>query len=128
EITNGIATVLLPENQEMLSGPQDVADAELFSPVQFRTPSMYPYVLRDIAVWTPAGTQSETVKDIIHNAAGYLLVAANLFDTYEKDDQISYAYKLVFQSDERTLNDGEVNEQMHAVEEALEENDGFSVR
>jgi phenylalanyl-tRNA synthetase beta subunit len=55
-------------------------------------------------------------------------VAVNLFDTYEKDDQISYAFKLVFQSDERTLSDKEVNEHMQAVEEALEENGGFSVR
>jgi len=65
---------------------------------------------------------------IITKSSDDLLVAVNLFDTYEKDDQISYAFKLVFQSDERTLSDKEVNEHMQAVEEALEENGGFSVR
>ena len=89
---------------------------------------MYPYVLRDVAVWTPIGTESESVAKIIQDAAGDLLTATKLFDTYEKEDQISFAFKLVFQSDERTLSDKEVNEQMQAVEEALEDNNRFSVR
>jgi hypothetical protein len=68
------------------------------------------------------------IQNIIQDAAGDLLTATKLFDTYEKEDQISFAFKLVFQSDERTLSDKEVNEQMQAVEEALEDNNRFSVR
>ncbi|MEX2515022.1 MAG: phenylalanine--tRNA ligase beta subunit-related protein [Candidatus Paceibacterota bacterium] len=128
EVSNGIATALLPENQEMSSESPVTDDTSLFSPVSFRTPSMYPYVLRDVAVWTPDGAEPGDVKSIIQDVAGELLVAANLFDTYEKDNQISYAFKLVFQSDERTLSDAEVNEHMQSIETRLEGNDGFSVR
>jgi phenylalanyl-tRNA synthetase beta chain len=85
-------------------------------------------VLRDIAVWTPAGTAPEAVERIITKSSDDLLVAVNLFDTYEKDKEISYAFKLVFQSDEKTLEDKEVNEVMESVEKKLAGADGFSVR
>jgi phenylalanyl-tRNA synthetase beta subunit len=127
EIEGNVATLDLPELSKLTfdSSRGTLSD---FSAVDFKTPSAYPYVLRDIAVWTPAGTAPEAVERIITKSSDDLLVAVNLFDTYEKDDQISYAFKLVFQSDERTLSDKEVNEHMQAVEEALEENGGFSVR
>jgi phenylalanyl-tRNA synthetase beta chain len=129
EIVDCVATVVLPSPSE-LSADKSVMelDTDLFMPVSFRTPSMYPYVLRDVAVWTPTGTEPESVAEVIRDATGDLLVTTKLFDTYEKDEQISYAFKLVFQSDERTLSDEEVNEHIQVVEEALETNDGFSVR
>jgi phenylalanyl-tRNA synthetase beta subunit len=129
EITDDVATVVLPVSQELsFEQTSGKLDTNIFTPVLFKTPSMYPYVLRDVAVWTPIGTESESVAKIIQDAAGDLLTATKLFDTYEKEDQISFAFKLVFQSDERTLSDKEVNEQMQAVEEALEDNNRFSVR
>jgi phenylalanyl-tRNA synthetase beta subunit len=52
-----------------------------------------------------------------------------LFDQYDPEDQdrISLAYRLVFQSDERTLEDEEVNEIMDDVYEAVKEK-GWEVR
>ncbi len=52
-----------------------------------------------------------------------------LFDEYdpEDEDRVSLAYRLVFQSDERTLEDQEVNEIMNDVYAAVE-NEGWEVR
>jgi phenylalanyl-tRNA synthetase beta subunit len=128
EIKDSIGTATFADVESLALAVVDLPAYREIPDNSFCLPSAYPYVLRDIAVWTPAGTEPEEVKSIIQNAAGDLLVATKLFDTYEKDDQISYAFKLVFQSDERTLSDKEVNEHMQAIEEALEENGGFSVR
>lgn len=128
EINDGVGMAILPDLDTIDVDATTKGSDKEFAAVKFRTPSTYPYVLRDVAVWTPAGTEKEAVADIVADAAGDLLVTTNHFDTYEKEDQISYAFKLVFQSDERTLSDEEVNEHMQAVEEALEGNKGFSVR
>jgi phenylalanyl-tRNA synthetase beta subunit len=128
EIKDSIGTATFADVESLALAVVDLPAYREIPDNSFCLPSAYPYVLRDIAVWTPAGTEPEEVKSIIQNAAGDLLVATKLFDTYEKDDQISYAFKLVFQSDERTLSDKEVNEHMQAIEEALEENGGFNVR
>lgn len=129
EVKDGIATARIPDLDSLkLQKISETTSRDLYAAVDFQTPSAYPYVLRDIAVWTPAGTTPGDVEDIIADTAGDLLVSINLFDTYEKDKQVSYAFKLVFQSSERTLRDEEVNDQMHSIEEALEDNSGFSVR
>ena len=49
------------------------------------------------------------------------------FDVFKKDGKISYAFRLVFQSPERTLTDDEINKIMNAVTEELSSN-GFEVR
>lgn len=128
DVSNGVGVITLSDFDSLTVDSAASTDSEIYSAITFRTPSAYPYVLRDVAVWTPAGTAPDTVKDIIRKAAGNLLVSVSLFDTYEKEDQISYAFKLVFQSDERTLSDKEVNKKMTAVEATLEENKGFEVR
>lgn len=114
--------------------------AELPTPTAYREPlpwdgsvryapwSPYPYVLRDIAVWVPADTPATEVLEVITAHAGDLLVRSDLFDTYTKEDKTSYAWHLVFQSPERTLNDVEVNECMDAVTAKLHTRQGWSVR
>ncbi|HWU24611.1 MAG TPA: phenylalanine--tRNA ligase subunit beta, partial [Candidatus Paceibacterota bacterium] len=46
--------------------------------------SIYPFALRDIAVWTPSGTEESEVALLIQQAAGPLLVRMDLFDRFEK--------------------------------------------
>jgi len=70
-------------------------------------------------LWTPKDFASDTVLSIITKEAGEMLVRADLFDTFEKEDQISYAFHLVFQSYDRTLSDDEVGGIMKKVEEEL---------
>lgn len=90
--------------------------------------SIYPFALRDIAVWVPKGTSEDTVASVIEGAAGKLLVRKSLFDVFEKDSDVSYAFHLVFQSPERTLSEEELNSAMNAVGEALEKEKGYRVR
>lgn len=94
--------------------------------------SVFPYTLRDIAVWTPAGTTAESVKMIIIDNAGELLRVVSLFDEFEKDfdgeKRTSFAFRLVFQSYEKTLSDEEVNSKMELISSALSREEGFEVR
>lgn len=89
--------------------------------------SLYPFVVRDIALWVQGGVSVEEVHDVIRHTAGNLLVRLEQFDTFSKDGRTSYAFRLVFQSNERTLTDEEVNGWMSAVSEALVAQ-GFEVR
>ena len=95
--------------------------------VEYVTPSKYPFVLRDVAVFVPAGVGSEQTADLLRRSGGRLLRTVNLFDTFEVDGKVSYAFRLVFQSDERTLDDGAVNTQMESVYAALRAG-GYVVR
>ncbi len=90
--------------------------------------SRYPFIDRDIAVWTPEGTTEGDVEKIILEKAGGLLVKHYLFDTFSKDAKTSYAFRLVFQSNERTLSDEEINPIMTAMTETLNAKSGWQVR
>lgn len=89
---------------------QNVNIANTFQPI-----SNYPFVLRDIAAWMPIEEGKEALFEIIKAKAGNLLKRADLFDTFEKGEQVSYAYHLVFQAEDRTLTDAEVNAIMEEI-------------
>ncbi|MCR4333474.1 MAG: phenylalanine--tRNA ligase subunit beta [Patescibacteria group bacterium] len=89
--------------------------------------SLYPFIVRDIAFWVPTGTDEGLTKSLIHEHAGELLMRLDQFDRFEKDGKVSLAFRLVFQSMERTLTDEEVNGIMARVSEALKMA-GFEVR
>lgn len=90
----------------------------------YQSVSQYPFVLRDIAVWLPNETSSDELVTIIKKNAGELLVKEpRLFDEYQKDDKTSFAYRLVFQSHEKTLTDDEVNEIMNSINSEIESKD-----
>ncbi len=90
--------------------------------------SIYPFVLRDIAVWTPERTASTAVKEIINTHSGELLVRIDQFDSFTKDARTSFAFRLVFESQERTLTDELVNTHMKKITDVLNENSGYEVR
>jgi phenylalanyl-tRNA synthetase beta subunit len=69
------------------------------------------------------------VERIIRESAGPLLEQGPfLFDTFNKDNRKSLAFRLVLQSDERTLSDQEAGDVMAGVVAALELNSGWEVR
>ena len=90
--------------------------------------SIYPFMLRDIAVWVPENLSEENVLDVINAEAGELLVNTKLFDVYSKEGRTSYAFRLVFQSHEKTLTDDEVNVIMDRIMEKMNEEMKWEVR
>lgn len=90
--------------------------------------SLYPFISRDIALWVPEDASKDKVEKIIRENTGDLVVKGpELFDEFKKEGKVSYAFRIVFQSYERTLTDSEVNEQMEKVKEAVEK-EGWQVR
>lgn len=89
--------------------------------------SKYPFIVRDVALWVPGGTEASEVLSTIRGAAGELLVRSALFDEFSKDGRTSYAFRLVFQSFDKTLTDGDANERMESVNAALRAK-GYEIR
>lgn len=94
---------------------------------RFQQFSRYPYIVRDIALWCPKGTQADAILKDIRTHAGGFLVRSELFDTFEKGDKVSYAFRLVFQSFDQTLTDLDANERMESVYTSLR-SQGFEIR
>ncbi len=110
-----------PENPEKYDN-LPLSKAERFQPF-----SKYPYVVRDIALWVPSGTQAVDVLNQIKKEARELAVKASLFDTFQKGDRTSLAFRIIFQSFDRTLTEVEVNEVMEKVTAACNAS-GWEVR
>lgn len=94
----------------------------------FRPFSLYPFALRDIAVWTPEETEESEISILIQKEAGELLARSDRFDRFEKDGRTSFAFRLVFQSFERTLADTDLDPLMEKITAALNAQDGWEVR
>ncbi|MBI2410151.1 phenylalanine--tRNA ligase subunit beta [Candidatus Kaiserbacteria bacterium] len=93
----------------------------------FKPYSNYPFIARDIAFWSPSEANDGHPMSIIREIAGDLLTRLDLFDQFEKNGRTSFAYRLVFQSFDRTLTDAEANDIMARISTALAAN-GFEVR
>jgi phenylalanyl-tRNA synthetase beta chain len=95
--------------------------------------SAYPFMLRDIAVFVPEGIAEEEVSLLIKTEATDLLFLVTLFDVFIKTfedgtKKTSYAFRLVFQSQEKTLLDEEINLIMENITTKLNEKEGWKVR
>ncbi|MEX0930675.1 MAG: phenylalanine--tRNA ligase subunit beta [Candidatus Paceibacterota bacterium] len=95
--------------------------------ITYRPFSMYPHTSRDIAVWAKEGTSAEAVEEVINEHAGKLRVRTTFFDEFHKEDKVSYAFRIVFQSTEKTLTDEEIHPIMDRMYKALSEN-GWEIR
>ena len=95
---------------------------------EYSPASRYPSAVRDLSVFIPFRTKVEEVLDVIENTAGELLFDTDLFDIYENDERKSFAFRLVFQSYDKTLSEGEINELMNKIIKALDEKTEWEVR
>ena len=103
------------------------AKSQLLNAV-FKTWSPYPFITRDIAVWVPSEIKSDNVYQIIKENSGELLITEpKLIDTFSKDEKTSYAFRIVFQSNEKTLTDDEIGVIMSAIGAKISEK-GWVVR
>ena len=90
--------------------------------------SKFPYITRDVAVWLPKETNPEKLTQLLQSNAGELLLKEpTQFDTFTKGEKTSYAYRLIFQSNERTLTDAEINPIMQKIEREIKAQ-GWEVR
>ena len=86
--------------------------------------SAYPFMVRDVAVFVPKNVSEKEVCDVIDSVAGPLKFRCDLFDVFTKkfengEDKTSYAFRIVFQSFERTLKEEEINTVMKNISDAL---------
>jgi len=99
------------------------------SPLVFNMWSLFPFIARDVAVWVPEGVESAQVLKVIKENAGDLVVRGpELFDEFKKDGKVSYAFRIVFQSYDRTLTDAEINPIMEKISQKIKENKNWEVR
>ena len=116
------------EYGDVLTPPMVAARYKTFSP--------FPFIARDVAVFVPPDVSEKNIADIIVREAGNLRVQGpTLFDRFEKKnketgevEKISYAFRMVFQSMERTLTTEEANEIMEQISTSLSANEGWQVR
>jgi phenylalanyl-tRNA synthetase beta chain len=92
----------------------------------------FPGVDRDLALLLPKALPARQVEEVIRQAAGSLLVDLRVFDLYEgkgvPEGQRSVAFRLRFQSEERTLTDEDVDTVTRAVQDRLREELGVETR
>lgn len=90
--------------------------------------SLFPFMTRDISVWVPEEVSSDELKNIYKEFGTELLVRSpQLLDKFTKEGKTSYAFRLVFQSYEKTLTDDEINQIMLNIVEKISKN-GWTVR
>jgi|SRR3989338_3048936 len=101
----------------------------------FKMWSLYPFISRDISVWAGEEDGEKLKKIIKENATELLIQDPYVFDSFKKparpgggEDKISYAFRLVFQSMDRTLIDAEINEIMTKITNKIKDNNGWQVR
>lgn len=112
---------------------EDVSVSETYVPTRiqlgsYHSFSVYPFALRDVAVWTPIGTEESEVVNVVLKGAGEYLARIDLFDRFEKEGRISYAFRLVFEANDRTLSDVDLDPAMERVSKILNEQEGWEVR
>lgn len=129
ETKEGVFECVLDGLFEKLSEPQKwnisipLSRNEKFTPF-----SLYPLIVRDVALFVSPDTTPESVAKVIKENAGSLVVRGpELFDEFTKDGKKSLAFRLIFQSFEKTLTDEEVNGFMEKIYSDLK-NEGWEGR
>ena len=99
---------------------------------QFREVSREPAVRRDVAFLLDRRQAAGEVLEAVRAAGGKDLISAELFDRYEgkgvPKEQVSLAFRLVFQRADRTLVDAEVSRSVERVIRAVAQRFGATLR
>ncbi len=99
----------------------------------YKEVSKYPPVTRDISFVVDASFVPNDYFDVIRDAGGDLAEEVSLLDKYENaakfgEGKVSYAYRIVYRSPDRTLTGEEVDALHHALERTTAEKFGATVR
>lgn len=113
------------QGQPLVEFPQGLSLGEQ----KFKPWSIYPFISRDIAVWVPVETDSNILKNLIKdNATDLLIREPYIFDSFTKDGKTSYAFRLVFQSNDMTLKAEEVQEIMTNITNKIKDKSDWQIR
>lgn len=117
------------EKKEMLAASDAVAPyGNSGGPHPFKPWSQYPFITRDIAVWVDEADKPVLQAMIEDFAQRHCIRPATLFDTFTKDGKMSLAYRLVFQSMDKTLTDAEVEPVFQTLVAAVTSHSGMTIR
>ncbi len=94
--------------------------------------SQFPPVIRDIALIAPATLETRELQEVITAECGDILASASVFDVYQGKQvpagKKSIAFRLRFQSPDRTLTGAEVDELLLKTLKALHSKLGIALR
>jgi phenylalanyl-tRNA synthetase beta chain len=133
-VTNNIDGIMEVDFEALIADlpvPKEASKIPVSKEVKkYKAPSPYPFMVRDIAVFVPGDkTNMEKVWHVIETHVGDLLVRHELFDVFEKMnketgtiEKTSFAFRLVFQSYDKTLTDDEINKVMERISAAILDN------
>lgn len=120
---------------KLIEGLEEQKSYETISQIEdgiiYKSVIQYPFIVRDIACWTPYGTTFDDVANVITSVKSPMIVRVDRFDEFTKEidgiKKTSYAFRIVLQSKEKTLTDEEANEVASKVYNLLKEK-GFEIR
>jgi phenylalanyl-tRNA synthetase beta chain len=101
--------------------------------VKYKTISVYPFITRDIAAWVPSNyTTFEALRKELLGLSLQNAEKIYKFDEFTKEGEYgqvktSIAFRIIFQSYDKTLTDAEVELEMNKVASYLS-NSGFTMR
>jgi len=127
-----IVSMELPDIRLLWSDDERVKK-QLHLGQKFIEVSKYPPVIRDISFIVPKTFTPNDYFDLVRDIAGDLVEQVELIDQYENDekfgaDKKSYAYRVTYRSNDRTLTNEEVDVMHHALEKKTVEEFGATVR
>ncbi len=139
EIENGVIEINLGsliENTEVPTDEVSFSEIAAAPNTIYKKFSPYPYITRDIAVFIPGPKgKADELRTLIESLDSPLAVKIYQFDEFEKKnsesgevEKTSYAFRIIFQSNERTLTDVEVEEVMQKLNAKIAEKEGWEIR
>jgi len=121
-IEKGVFESNFTEVFESLPAPTVYEPVTVAEEISYKPFSLHPAMTRDIAMWVTEGTKNEEVESVLNASAGDLRVRTTHVDKFTKDGRTSMAFRLVFQSMDKTLTDDEVNSIMDVVYQSAQDN------
>ncbi len=98
---------------------------------EYKPVSKYPAVLRDISLFVPYSTRVADVERVLWGAVSRdILADVDMFDYFDNKEEgvLGMAFRLTFQSQERTLSKNDVEEKISKVENAISQNINWEIR